>query len=626
MDAGTSTYRRTSAGAVLLSVVGTEPFAAPSGGGYQSMCPDGNVRGAADFSVDDAGVDRLLSRGNSAVLASLSDTQSLEVRKLLHLAVRQPGPKFVDLRFTIPLPLLPLYFVLLIGRDRRTASRSRGVPAASRLGNALAALYLVLTLAMTVGAFISLGCGTEAGDAVQSLATVGNNAPPETTGGSQSDAGAGGLTDAFGVAAAHDDDFPADDAADASDDDAVLDDTGDSAGDTGNGSDDSPDSNDGSTGDTPPVDDPPPDGSDPGNNDGSDLPQGTADDNTNGQPPDDPPPDDPPPPPPPPPMPPAVLTFVGYTPDGGELASDGWAPGSTQNRALIIDALPKLATYGFGRYATPCYQGVARSDSDSAAYFAPVLAVSQPNNIRFVPGMWFHHLVQNVWGLAREAPWNVTQTPAVNYHPMILQALLDQAFWDEFVNRTRIIAHGAQSNQVYFDSEETFWKRRYSTFWTPANLATIKPMLRASVAQLRSEGIFVVFYHPYLSPWVPELRAIASGLFRPDDANDPLAFVEHFATDPYYYQATWTPAEPPFIDNYYNTRGFFAVQQVRFGFISSHAAYPNPGLYGFTPQQFHDYMLARPGVDTRCWYVSNNTMLPNHADAFEAIAISGSAP
>lgn len=589
------------------------------------MCPDGNGRGAANLSVDGAGVERLLSRGNPAVLNTLSDAQSREVRRLLHLAVRQPGPKLVDLRFRIPLPFLPLYFVMLLGHDRRAESRARGAPAHARLGNALAALYLLLTLAMTVGAFISLGCGTDAGDAVQSLTVGGgNNAAIGAVGGSQDPAGGGGLTDAFGVSAVRDDQH--------ADPDATN-----NAADTGTGGDnDGADANGSTDGadvppdDAPPADDPPADTTDPGG-DGSDPPQGTTDDSTdndtNGQSQDDPPPDDPPPPPPPPPsMPASVLTFVGYTPDGGELASDGWAPGSTQNRAIIIDALPKLATYGFGRYATPCYQGIARSETDSAAYFAPVLAVSQPNNIRFVPGMWFHHLIQNVWGLAREAPWNVTQTPAVNYHPMILQGLLDQAFWDEFVNRTRIIAHGAQSNQVYFDSEETFWKRRYSTFWTPANLATIKPMLRASVAQLRSEGIFVVFYHPYLSPWVPELRAIASGLFRPDDANDPLAFVEHFATDPYYYQATWTPAEPPFIDNYYDTRGFFSQQQVRFGFISSHAAYPNPGLYGFTPQQFHDYMLARPGVGPRCWYVSNNTMLPNHADAFQAIATNGGTP
>lgn len=327
------------------------------------------------------------------------------------------------------------------------------------------------------------------------------------------------------------------------------------------------------------------------------------------------------PPPMPVPMPGPMMTFTGYTPDGGELLEQGWAPASTSNRDLIIQVLPKLSAYGFRRYVTPVYMGIARSEEDAAAYFAPILDAAKQADVKFVPGLWLHHLIQNVYGAAAAPPWNVTMNPEVNHHPKLLEGLLDQAFWDELVTRSRILARGAKSDQVYFDAEEIFWKRRYSSkFWTAENLAAIRPMLHDAITKLHAEGIFLIFYHPYCSPWVPELRAIANALFQPENADDELTNVEHFGTDPYYFKASWIPAEPGFVDQFYTDNRYLAERQVRFGFISSHAVYPAQGLYGFTPRQFHDYLQAHPGVSARTWYVSNHTMLAQHAAEFASIA------
>lgn len=602
-----------------------------------------------------SGVDALLARADAGVLQTFTPEQLSETRRLLSMAVGKPGPKLVDLRFTIPLGFTRLYMVMLMGQDRRTRSRAHAVAGPVRWGNALAAFYLMLTFAMTISAFIVVGCQTGAeklGPAAlfvpsapetvtqppqEGFGVADTIIPPavtqqptpagEETGGDTEmpadettpDTGALAPGDASTQGAGGGEEDEGDLGQDAPDPDAMAapppppptpPEEGDEGGETGDGDDSTPpDSDDSSqTGDQ---------------QGGDDETQSPPPDETTSQPPPAPPA---PPPPPLAPMPVGVRNFVGYTPDGGYHVDEGFAPNSTPMRDLMVQAIPKLATYGFGRYTTISYIGVARSDADATAYFAPVRDVAAANNIAFVPGFWMHHITHIVFGPADEAPWNVTGSNPEARHPMILQGLLQQAWWDEFVNRARILAHGAGSNMVYVDGEEVFWKRRLSPFWTDDNLAQIRVMARNAVAQLRGEGIYLSLYHPYNSPWVPNLRRIARGIYRPDDANDPLAFVEHMGTDPYFAQASWDPAEPSFVDNYYNNSGFFAVQQVRSGFISNHAAYPSSGLYGFTPQQYHDYCEARPGVAERTWYVAAHTLLLQQADQFEAIAMGQTPP
>ena len=602
-------------------------------------------------------VDALLARADAGVLQTFSSEQMKETRRLLSMAVGKPGPKLVDLRFTIPLGFTRLYMVMLMGQDRRSRSRAHAVAGPVRWGNALAAFYLMLTFAMTVSAFIVVGCQTGA----EKLGPAALFAPSSPETGTQPPQVGFGVADTIIPPAGSEQ--PAQGGGESPDEqdtgaadvppDQTPPDEGDVSGDAyssaGGGEEDlgdleqDPLDPDVMTAPPPPPPTPPQDGDEGGDTGGDDdsMPpdddtssetgdQQGGDDETPSPPPDDTtgqtPAPPPPLPPPPVPMPAGVRNFVGYTPDGGYHVDEGFAPNSTPMRDLMVQVIPRLATYGFGRYTTISYIGVARSEADATAYFAPVRDVAAANNIAFSPGFWMHHITHIVFGPADEAPWNVTGSNPEARHPMILQGLLQQAWWDEFVNRARILAHGAGSNIVYVDGEEVFWKRRLSPFWTDDNLAQIRVLARNAIAQLRSEGIYLSLYHPYNSPWVPNLRRIARGIYRPDGPDDALAFVEHMGTDPYFAQASWDPAEPSFVDNYYNNSGFFAVQQVRAGFISNHAAYPSSGLYGFTPQQYNDYCEARPGTAERTWYVASHTLILQQADQFEAIAMGQTPP
>lgn len=320
-------------------------------------------------------------------------------------------------------------------------------------------------------------------------------------------------------------------------------------------------------------------------------------------------------------------TFVGYTPDGSYRVQDGYAPGSTPNRTRIMTILPKLGAYGFRRYATPVYMGIARSQADADSYFAPILPVAASANVQLIPGFWLHHVIDNVWGPADEPPWNVEGPNARNNHPLNPSGLLDPLFWQDFMLRARILAQAAGTNKIYIDGEEVFWKRRYSSFWTQQNRAIIRDHARAAITQLRNDhGIFVCLYHPHPNPSVPPLRTIAQSIFSPQqDISDIMASVEHFAPDPYYYISSWTPHEPPEVDQQYTSLGFFA-QQVRYGFISDHAQYPNVPLYGFTPLQYHLYCLARPNIIPRTWYVASHTRILEQADEFLLISQGGTPP
>ncbi|MEE8170137.1 MAG: hypothetical protein V3T70_06285, partial [Phycisphaerae bacterium] len=295
---------------------------------------------------------------------------------------------------------------------------------------------------------------------------------------------------------------------------------------------------------------------------------------------------------PPPALPAAARTYLSYSPDGN-LRVDGGVSSSPRFRPSIIDAIPKVAAYGFGRYATISYIGVARSPADAAGYFGPIADAADAAGIRFVPGMWLHSIFANVYGPEDQVPWNVTGDEAHLHHPMNPSGLLDQAFWDDFVIRVRILAQGARADQVYVDSEYVFWQNKDDPFWSDENLAAIKMMFRAAVAELQRDNVFLIMYHPMVLPTSPPITRIAQGLTSPVDGNDPLNAIEHFAPAPYWSYATWTLPEPPEIDGWYMDAGF-PNNVVRYGFISQHAVFVGGG--GFTPEDYDAYCNARAGI------------------------------
>lgn len=308
-------------------------------------------------------------------------------------------------------------------------------------------------------------------------------------------------------------------------------------------------------------------------------------------------------------------TFAGYMEDGARQIYNG-VPTPTF-RHLGVQAMPQLARYGFKRYCSAAYLGIARSPQDATGYFAPLTAAAQANGMKFVPGMFLQHLIEAVYGYWDEAPWNA---PPWNLqrgdpHPLNPTALGQQAFWDELVTRARILAQAAQSDQVYLDCEFVFRDRKNDPFWTPANLAVVRGLARNAVTQLQSEGIFLMMFHPFVNRGDAALKRIAEGIFVPADANDPLATIEHMAPAPYYMSTpTGNLITQAQVTADYANAGFF-ISQLRLGFASSHIS------YGFSPANYDAYCNANPGVADVSWYFCPNSAITSLAAQFDALAV-----
>jgi hypothetical protein len=88
---------------------------------------------------------------------SLTGPQLVEIGRLLDKALPKPSPKIVDLRFSINLVLTRYFIVLLVGQDRRKQPRARNVSPLTRLGNLVAAVFLLLSLNVTLSLALLLG-------------------------------------------------------------------------------------------------------------------------------------------------------------------------------------------------------------------------------------------------------------------------------------------------------------------------------------------------------------------------------------------------------------------------------------------------------------------------------------
>lgn len=88
--------------------------------------------------------------------SSFSAEQLAAVRGLLAAAIPQPAPKLVDLRFGVDLIASRFYVVLFVGKDRRRQRRSYMPEPMVRLGNAIAAVILLLGLNLLISLVILL--------------------------------------------------------------------------------------------------------------------------------------------------------------------------------------------------------------------------------------------------------------------------------------------------------------------------------------------------------------------------------------------------------------------------------------------------------------------------------------
>lgn len=99
---------------------------------------------------------RYLSELAPSVRASLTAEQHQEFERILNLAIPKPSPKLIDLRFEIDLLFNRFFIVLLVGEDQRRRARRYSVSAATRLGNAVAAVMLLVGFNLTVTATLFL--------------------------------------------------------------------------------------------------------------------------------------------------------------------------------------------------------------------------------------------------------------------------------------------------------------------------------------------------------------------------------------------------------------------------------------------------------------------------------------
>lgn len=87
---------------------------------------------------------------------SFTPPQLESVEWLLDTAIPKPAPKLVDLRFGVDLLVSRFYIVLFVGKDRRQKSRSYLPEPMVRLGNAIAAIVLLVSLNLLISLFIVL--------------------------------------------------------------------------------------------------------------------------------------------------------------------------------------------------------------------------------------------------------------------------------------------------------------------------------------------------------------------------------------------------------------------------------------------------------------------------------------
>lgn len=97
-----------------------------------------------------------LKRLDPQVLASLTPEQLEAVTLVLKQAIPQASPKLVDFKFTIDLIISRFYVVLFVGKDRRKQQRQYVNEGIARVGNAIAAVVLLVAINLVVSALIVL--------------------------------------------------------------------------------------------------------------------------------------------------------------------------------------------------------------------------------------------------------------------------------------------------------------------------------------------------------------------------------------------------------------------------------------------------------------------------------------
>ena len=90
------------------------------------------------------------------ILSSFNAEQIQAITYILNQAIPQPSPKIVDFRFAVDLFFSRFYLVLFVGKDRREKQRQYVTQGIARVGNAIAAVILLLGANLVISALIIL--------------------------------------------------------------------------------------------------------------------------------------------------------------------------------------------------------------------------------------------------------------------------------------------------------------------------------------------------------------------------------------------------------------------------------------------------------------------------------------
>jgi hypothetical protein len=75
---------------------------------------------------------------------------------LIQIPAQPQRPKLIDIRFAVDLVFTRFYIVLMVGKDRRGRRRAHPVRGFTKVGNAIAAVLLLLGANLAISAFMVL--------------------------------------------------------------------------------------------------------------------------------------------------------------------------------------------------------------------------------------------------------------------------------------------------------------------------------------------------------------------------------------------------------------------------------------------------------------------------------------
>lgn len=97
-----------------------------------------------------------LAQIDPEILASFTSEQLDVITHILDRAIPQTSPKIVDFRINVDLIFSRFYVVLFVGKDRRKKQRRYVNEGVARVGNAIAAVILLIGANLVISAFILL--------------------------------------------------------------------------------------------------------------------------------------------------------------------------------------------------------------------------------------------------------------------------------------------------------------------------------------------------------------------------------------------------------------------------------------------------------------------------------------